>query len=93
MKKEGIFIEVWVVSYFNAFDGTHYNNLHSTYNDAISNFSELADEAIRSASGELSDFRVSRNVNTITIYDVKNDRVVISCEALKHTIQCDTMYM
>lgn len=93
MKKEGIFIDVWVVSYFNTLDGSHYNNLHSTCNDAISNFAEISNEAISFASGEMSDFRVSRNVNTLTIYDVEDDRVVISCEALKHTIQCGIMCM
>jgi hypothetical protein len=81
-------INVWIVSYFNAFDGSLYNNLHTSCDEAISNFEEVVNEAIKFASGELSDFRVSRNVNTITIYDVENDRVVVSCEVIKHTIIC-----
>ena len=93
MKKEQISIDVWIVSYFNAFDGLHYNNLHTNCDKAIENFREISNEAISFASGEMSDFRVSRNVNTLTIYDVEDDRVVISCEALKHTIQCGIMCM
>lgn len=93
MRKEGIFIDVWVVSYFNALNGSHRNTIHSTRNDAISDFSAIANEAINFASDKMIDFRVVRNVNTLTIYDVENDRMVISCEALAHTIQCGTMYM
>jgi hypothetical protein len=93
MRKEAIFIDVWVVSYFNALDGSHRNTIHSTCNDAISDFSAIANEAINFASDKMSDFRVIRNVNTLTIYDAEDDRMVISCEALAHTIQCGTMYM
>lgn len=93
MKKEGIFIEVWVVSYFNAIDGLHYGNLHTNRDKAIENFREISDEAIRFASEEMSDFRVIRDVNTLTIYDAEDGRMVISCEALVHTIQCGIMCM
>ena len=93
MKKEGIFIELWVVSYFNALDCSHRNSIHSTCNDAISDFSVIADEAISFASEKLSDFRVVRDVNTLTIYDAEDGRMVISCEALVHTIQCGIMCM
>lgn len=93
MRKEAIFVDVWVVSYFNALDGSHRNTIHSACNDAISDFSAIADEAIGFASEKMSDFRVVRGVNTITIYDGVDDRMVISCEALAHTIQCGTMYM
>lgn len=93
MKNEALMINVWVVSYFNAFDGSHYNNLHSTCNDAISNFSELAVEAIKFASGEMRDFRVSRNLNSLTICDFADDRAVIVCEVSKHTLPCGTMCM
>lgn len=93
MKKEGILIDVWVVSYFNALDSSHRNILHSTCNDAISNFSAIAIEAINFASEKMSDFRIIRSANTLTIYDAEDDRMVISCEALAHTIKCGTMYM
>lgn len=93
MKKKGIFIDVWVVSYFNALDGSHRNTIHSTCNDAISDFSAIANEAINFASDKMNDFRVVRNVNTLTIYDAEDGRMVISCEELAHTIQCGTMYM
>lgn len=93
MKKEAIFVDVWVVSYFNALDGSHRNSLHSTCNDAVSNFSAIADEAISFASDKMNDFRVVRSVNTLTIYDAEDGRMVISCEALAHTIQCGIMCM
>ena len=93
MRKEAIFVDVWVVSYFNALDGSHRNTMHSACNDAISDFSAIATEAISFASEKMSDFRVVRNVNTLTIYDAEDGRMVISCEALAHTIQCGTMYM
>lgn len=93
MRKEAIFVDVWVVSYFNALDNSHRNTIHSTCNDAISDFSAIANEAINFASEKMSDFRVVRNINTLTIYDAEDDRMVISCEALAHTIQCGTMYM
>lgn len=93
MRKEGIFIDVWVVSYFNAFDGPHYNNLHTNCDKAIENFREISDEAIRFASGEMTDFRVSRNLNSLTISDTADDRVVMACEISKQTIQCGIMCM
>lgn len=93
MRKEAIFVDVWVVSYFNALDSSHRNTIHSTCNDAISDFSAIANEAINFASEKMSDFRVIRSANTLTIYDAEDDRMVISCEALAHTIQCGTMYM
>lgn len=93
MKKEGIFIDVWVVSYFNAIDGLHYGNLHTNCDKAIENFREISDEAIRFASEEMSDFRVSRNLNSITICDVADDRAVLACEVSKYTIPCGIMCM
>lgn len=93
MRKEAIFVDVWVVSYFNALDGSHRNTIHSACNDAISDFSAIADEAISFASEKMSDFRVVRDVNTLTIYDGEDNRMVISCEALVHTIQCGIMCM
>lgn len=93
MKKEGIFIEVWVVSFFNAVEGFHYSNLYANCDNAIANFNEIVNEAIKFASEELSDFRVSRNVNSLTICDVADDRVVISCKVSKRTIPCGTMCM
>jgi hypothetical protein len=86
-------INVWVVSYFNAFDGLHYNNLHTNCDKAIENFDEVVDESIKFASGEMSDFRVSRDLSSLTIYDVENDRAVIACEVSKHTIPCGIMCM
>lgn len=93
MRKEGIFVDVWVVSYFNAFDGLHYNNLHTNCDKAMENFREISDESIRFASEEMSDFRVSRNLNSLTICDFADDRAVIVCEVSKQTIQCGIMCM
>lgn len=94
MKKEGIFIEVWVVSYFNAFDGSHYNNLHTNCDSAIANFEEVVEESFKFASVEMSDLRVSRGLGHLTIYDVVNDnRAVLACKVSKQTIPCGTMYM
>lgn len=93
MRKEGIFIDVWVVSYFNAFDGTNYNNLHTNCDSAIANFNEIVDESFKFASVEMSDYRVSRNLNSLTICDFADDRAVIVCEVSKHTIPCGIMCM
>ena len=93
MKKEGIFIEVWVVTYFNAFDGSNYTKLHANCDKAMANFDEVVNEAIKFASEEMSDFRVSRNLCSLTISDVEDDRVVIVCEVSKQTIQCGIMCM
>ena len=87
MKKEQIFIDVWVVSHFNAFEGL-YNNLHTNCDKAIANFDEIVKESIAFASEEMSDFRVSRNLNSLTICDAEDDRVVIACEVTKQTIIC-----
>ena len=93
MKQEQICINVWVVSYFNAVEGFHYNNLYADCDKAIANFDEIVNEAIKFASEELSDFRVSRDLSSLTIYDVADDRVVILCEVSKHTIPCGIMCM
>ncbi|MBQ2046584.1 MAG: hypothetical protein II260_05275 [Muribaculaceae bacterium] len=93
MKKEGIFIDVWVVSYFNAFDGSNYTKLHANCDKAIADFDEAVDEAIKFASEEMSDFRVSRNLNSLTICDVADDRAVLACEVSKYTIPCGIMCM
>ena len=93
MRKEGIFIDVWVVSYFNAIDGLHYNNLHTNCDNAMANFKEIAAESIRFASEEMSDFRVSRNLNSLTICDAEDDRVIILCDVTKQSIPCGIMYM
>lgn len=93
MKKEQIFIDVWVVSYFNVIDGLHYNNLYNTCDDAIVDFDKIVDEAIKSASEELGDFRVSKNVHSLTIYNIEDDRVVIACTVSKKTILCGIMCM
>lgn len=86
-------INVWVVSYFNAIEGLHYNNLHTDCDNAISNFKEIATESIRFASEEIADFRVSRNLNSLTICDGEDDRVVILCDVSKQTIPCGIMCM
>lgn len=93
MKKEGIFIEVWVVGYFNAFDGSNYTKLHANCDQAIADFDEVVDEAIKFASAEMSDFRISRNLNSLTICDVADDRAVLACEVSKHAIPCGIMCM
>lgn len=93
MKKEQICIDVWVVSYFNAFDGLHYNNLHTNCDKAIENFREISDEAIKFASEEMTDFRVSRNLNSLTICDVGDDKAVLACQVSKQTIPCGIMCM
>jgi hypothetical protein len=93
MKKNCMSINVWVVSYFNVFDGLHYNNMHTNCDKAIENFREISDEAIRFASEEMTDFRVSRNLNSLTICDFSDDRAVIVCEVSKQTIPCGIMCM
>lgn len=93
MKREAMMINVWVVSYFNAFDGSHYNNLHTNCDEAVSNLDEVINEAIKFASEEMRDFRVSRNLNSLTISDAADDRVVMACEISKQTIQCGIMCM
>lgn len=93
MEREAMKINVWVVSFFNAVEGFHYSNLYANCDNAIANFDEIVNEAIKFASEELSDFRVSRNVNSLTICDVADDRVVISCDVLKQTIPCGIMCM
>ena len=48
----------------------------------------------RVVSGEMSDFRVSRSLSHLTIYDVVDDnRAVLACKVSKQTIQCGTMCM
>lgn len=93
MKKEGIFIEVWVVTHYNTIEGTNDTNVFASCGDATANFDEVVNEAIKSASVEIGDFRVSKKVNSLTIYDIEDDRVVIMCEVTKRTIQCGIMCM
>lgn len=93
MKKEGIFIEVWVVTHYNAVDGTNYTNVFTACDEAAANFDIRANEAIRFATDELADFRVSRNKKGITIYDGEDDRVIAMCEVTRHTIVCGIMCM
>ena len=93
MKKEAIFIDVWLVSCFNALGTSHYNNLHTDFDKAESNFNNVVNEAMKFALEEIGDFRVSKNHCSLTICDVEDDRVVIVCEISKQTIQCGTMYM
>ena len=93
MKKEGIFIEVWVVTYYNAIEGINRTNVFTSRNEAVANFDIGANEVIRFAVDELTDFRVSRNLNSITICDGEDDRAVAMCEVTKHAIVCGTMSM
>jgi hypothetical protein len=94
MKQETIMVNVWVVSYFNAFDGSHYNNLHTNCDSAMANFDEVVDESFKFASVEMSDFRVSRSLCRLTIYDVADDnRAVLACKVSKQTIPCGIMCM
>lgn len=94
MKKEQISIDVWIVSYFNVFDGSHYNNLHTNCDSAIANFDEVVDESFKFASAEMNDFRVSRGPCHLTIYDVMDDnRTVLACKVSKQTIPCGIMCM
>ena len=93
MKKEPIFIDVWVVSYFNAIEGLNYNEIHNTCDEAIADFDKISSDAMTFALEEITDFRVSRNLNSITICDTADDRVVIMCEVTKHAIVCGTMCM
>lgn len=93
MKKEPIFMDVWVVSYFNTIEGVHDHKLHTNVDKAIANFDEIANDAIKFALEEVSDFRVSRNLNSLTICDGEDNRVVIVCEVSKQTIQCGIMCM
>lgn len=86
-------INVWVVSCFNVVEGLHYNNLYTDCNEAIANFDTIVNESIKFASEEMGDFRVSRNLNSLTICDCADDRVVISCEVSKQTIPCGIMCM
>lgn len=93
MKKEPIFVDVWVVSCFNALGTSHYNNLHADFDKANSDFNDVVNEAMRFALEEIGDFRVSKNLFSLTICDVEDDRVVIVCEISKQTIQCGIMCM
>lgn len=93
MKKEPIFIDVWVVSCFNAYGVSHYTNLHTDFDKASSDFNEAINDAMKFAVEEIKDFRASKNLHSLTICDAEDDRVVIVCEISKQTIQCGTMYM
>ena len=93
MKKEGIFIEVWVVTHYNTIEGTNYTNVFASCDEAIADFDKISSDAMTFALEEITDFRVSRNLNSITICDTADDRVVIACEVTKHAIVCGTMYM
>lgn len=93
MKKEGIFVDVWVVTHYNTIEGANYTNVFASCDEAVVDFDKIASDAMAFALEEMADFRVSRNVNRITIYDVEHDRVVISCDVSKHTIPCGIMYM
>lgn len=93
MKKEGFFIDVWVVSYFNAIEGLHYDEIHNTCDEARVDFDKISNDAMIFALEEIADFRVSRNLNSLTICDSEDDRVVVLCEVTRHTIVCGTMCM
>lgn len=94
MRKETMMINVWIVSYFNAFDGLHYNNLYTDCDSAIANFDKVVDESFKFASAEMSDFRVNKGLCHLTIYDVVDDnRAVLACKVSKRTIPCGTMCM
>lgn len=93
MKKEGIFIEVWVVTHYNTIEGINCTDVFTSCDEAVANFDIRANEVIRFAIDELTDFRVSRNMNSITICDGKDDRVIAMCEVTKHAIVCGTMCM
>lgn len=93
MKKEGIFIEVWVVVHLNTIKGTNYTNVFTSCDEAVANFDIRANDVISFAINELTDFRVSRNTNSITICDGEDDRVIAMCEVTKHVILCGTMSM
>jgi hypothetical protein len=93
MKKEGIFIEVWVVTHYSTIEGTNYTNVFASCNEAVADFDKIASDAMAFALEEMADFRVSRNLNSLTICDVADDRVVMMCEVSKHTIQCGVMCM
>lgn len=93
MKKEGIFIEVWVVVHHNTIEGTNCTNVFTSRTEAVDDFDIKANKVICFAVEKLTDFRVSRNTNSITICDGEDDRVIAMCEVTKHTIICGTMCM
>lgn len=87
MRKEGIFIDVWVVSCFNAYGVSHYTNLHTDFDKASADFNEVINDAMKFAVEEIRDFRVSKNLCSLTICDAEDERTVIVCEISKQTIQ------
>lgn len=93
MKKEGIFIDVWVVTHYNTIEGTNYTNVFASCDEAVVDFDKIASDAMAFALEEMADFRVSRNLNSLTICDVADDRVVMMCEVSRQTIQCGIMCM
>lgn len=93
MKKEGIFIEIWVVTHYNTIDGTNYVNTFASCAEAVANFDIRAKEVIRFAIDELTDYRVSKNLNSITICDGEDDRVIAMCTVTKHEVACGIMCM
>lgn len=93
MNRETLMINVWVVSYFNAIEGLHYNNLHTTCDEATADFDKISNDAMTFALEEMTDFRVSRNLNSVTICDFDDDRVIIVCEVSEQTIPCGIMCM
>lgn len=93
MKKEGIFIEVWVVTHYNTIEGTNYTNVFASCDEAVANFDIRANDVVSFAINELTDFRVSKKLHSITICDGEDDRVIAMCEVTRHTIVCGTMCM
>lgn len=93
MKKEPIFIEIWVVTHYNTIDGTNYINAFASHNEAVANFDIRANEVIRFAIDELTDFRVNKSPSIITICDGEDDRVIAMCAVTKHEVACGTMCM
>lgn len=93
MKKESIFFEVWVVAHYNTIEGTNYTNVFTSCDEAVADFDVRASKVISFAINELTDFRVSRNISSITICDGEDDRAIAMCEVTKHTIVCGTMCM
>lgn len=93
MRKEGIFIEVWVVTHYNTIEGTNCTMVFTSYDEAVAIFDIRASDVMSFAVNKLNDFRVSRNLNSITICDGEDDRVIAMCEVTKHVIVCGTMSM
>lgn len=84
---------LWVVSYHNVFEGCIDTTVYTDSINARADFERTAKIALSRATEILDDFRVSKNMDSVTICDGEDDRVAIMCEITKHLVECGTMCM